>query len=55
MANVQTHSVPGGAGAVTFSRRYTIPHDDDLIIVTVRLSNTFRSASLDGSEELPSR
>lgn len=56
-ATVHTHSIPGafGAGGVVFERRHSAPCDDDLIMVTVRLSNNFRRASVNGAEDLPTR
>ncbi|GIZ47920.1 hypothetical protein CKM354_001099700 [Cercospora kikuchii] len=53
-ATVRTRSLGFGAGVV-YERDYQEPSDDDVIIVTVRLSNQFRKLSVDGGDELPSR
>lgn len=52
--HVRTRSLGYGAGVV-FEREAREPTDDDVIIVTVRLRNTFRKHSVDGADDLPSR
>lgn len=52
-ANIRTRSLIYGAGVVI--ERLAPPNDDDVIIVTVRLSNKFRKSSVHGCDELPSR
>lgn len=52
--HVRTRSLGYGAGVV-FEREAREPTDDDVIIVTVRLRNTFRKQSVDGADDLPSR
>lgn len=57
--SIRTRSVGGAfgaAGAVIFERSPDhVPSDDDIIIVTVRLRNSFRKLSADGADDLPSR
>ena len=42
---------------MTFEREYDLspPTDDEIIIATVRITNSFRRASVEGGDELPSR
>lgn len=54
---VRTRSISGpfGVGGVVYERDLPAPTDDDIIIVTVRLQNTFRRGSVEGAESLPDR
>lgn len=59
---LRTHSLAGPhSTAVFFERDYqntmdlSPPNDDEIIIVTVRITNSFRRASVEGGEDLPSR
>ena len=54
----RTRSIGGPFSAgVTFERYIDLspPTDDEIIIATVRVTNNFRRASVEGCEELPSR
>ncbi|WPG98163.1 Hypothetical protein R9X50_00094900 [Acrodontium crateriforme] len=53
--HVRTRSVAFGT-SIVIERDYTkAPSDDDIIIVTVRMTSSFRKNSLEGCDELPSR
>ena len=54
----RTRSVGGPfCSGVYFERRMDLspPNDDEIIIATVRVTNSFRRASIEGGDELPSR
>ncbi len=53
----RTRSIGGPFGAVYFEREVDTspPNDDEIIIVTVRVSDPFRRASIEGNAELPAR
>lgn len=53
--NVRTRGIRGFGNSGVVFERDTPPTDDDVIIVTVRLSNNFRKSSIDGASDLPSR
>ncbi|KAK4621951.1 hypothetical protein CLAFUW4_07501 [Fulvia fulva] len=53
--NVRTRSIGGFGNSSVVFERDAPPTDDDVIIVTVRLSNNFRKSSIDGASDLPSR
>ncbi|EME43178.1 hypothetical protein DOTSEDRAFT_72532 [Dothistroma septosporum NZE10] len=54
-SGVRTRSIGGFGNSGVVFERDAPPTDDDVIIVTVRLSNKFRKSSVDGASDLPSR
>ncbi|KAK5166275.1 uncharacterized protein LTR77_008536 [Saxophila tyrrhenica] len=57
VANFRTRSIGGPWGGVYFERDVDTspPNDDEIIIATVRVTDSFRRASVEGNSELPER
>lgn len=58
MVTYRTRSIGGPfCAGVYFERQIDTspPNDDEIIIATVRVTNSFRRASVEGCDELPSR
>lgn len=53
----RTRSIGGPFGGVYFERQIDLspPNDDEIIIATVRVTDTFRRASMEENSELPAR
>ena len=55
--NYRTRSIGGAFGGVYFEREIDTspPNDEEIIIATVRVTDSFRRASIEGNSELPAR